>query len=138
MTSYSIVSSIFNICLTLNVFESDIKYPSNTIMTVCVESDGFSANTDMDIDIKQFVVFVDNLATLYSMLNGKAVIKEPYGEEQFLEFSGNRTGHICIRGRLCSNGRNGFIQELIFENCIDQTFLPKFIRELSALCAKYR
>lgn len=132
-----IKSANFDIRLQLKVIEADIEYPSNTILTISVNSDGFCANTDMDIDIKQFKAFVDALSSLYSSLTGSAVIQEPYGEQQFIEFSADRSGHIGIRGKLCSNGRNGFFQELIFENCIDQTYLPDFIKNLSLLCSKY-
>ena len=81
-----IKSANFDIRLQLKVFEADIEYSSNTILTISVNSDGFCANTDMDIDIKQFVAFVDALSSLYSSLTGSAVIQEPYGEQQFIEF----------------------------------------------------
>ena len=135
---YSIKSADFDICFLLKVFETDIAYTSNTILTISVNSDGFCANTDMDIDIKEFVAFVDSLSSLYKTLNGTALIQEPYGERQFVEFSADRFGHIRIRGELSSNGRNGFVQKLNFENCIDQTYLPDFIKNLSLLCAEYR
>ena len=135
---YSIKSADFDICFLLKVFETDIAYTSNTILTISVNSDGFCANTDMDIDIKEFVAFVDSLSSLYKTLNGTALIQEPYGERQFVEFNADQSGHICIRGELSSNGRNGFVQKLNFENCIDQTYLTDFVKNLSLLCAEYR
>ena len=77
---YSIKSADFDICFLLKVFETDIAYTSNTILTISVNSDGFCANTDMDIDIKELVAFVDSLSSLYKTLNGAALIQEPYGE----------------------------------------------------------
>lgn len=136
--AYSINSGDFDICFRLKVFETDIQYPSNTILTISVNSDGFCANTDMDIDIKEFVAFVDALSSLYITLNGVAIIQEPYGERQFVEFCADRSGHISIRGELSSNGRNGFVQKLTFKNCIDQTYLLDFIKKLSLFCAEYR
>ncbi len=133
-----IKSANFDIRLQLKVFDADIEYSSNTILTISVNSDGFCASTDMDIDIKQFVAFVDALSSLYSSLTGSAVIQEPYGEQQFIEFCTDRSGHISIRGELSSNGRKGFMQKLTFENCIDQTYLPEFINSLTLCCAKYR
>lgn len=133
-----IKSPDFDIHLQLKVFEADIEYSSNTILSISVNSDGFCANTDMDIDIKQFVAFVDALSSLYSSLTGLAVIQEPYGEQQFIEFRTDRSGHISIRGELSSNGRKGFMQKLAFENCIDQTYLPEFIHSLTSFCSKYR
>ena len=133
-----IKSANFDIRLQLKVFDADIEYSSNTILTISVNSDGFCASTDMDIDIKQLVAFVDALSSLYSSLTGSAVIQEPYGEQQFIEFCTDRSGHISIRGELSSNGRKGFMQKLTFENCIDQTYLPEFINSLTLCCAKYR
>ena len=138
MKEYVIKSEGFYICFQLKVFESDVSYSSNTILTISVISDNFSANTDMDIDIKSFVVFVDALSSLYTTLNGTAIIQEPYGEQQYIELSADRSGHINIRGKLSSNCRGGFLQKLSFENSIDQTYLPEFINSLSLLCAKYR
>ena len=135
---YFIKSEILDIRLKLKVFETDIAYTSNTILTISVNSDGFCANTDMDIDIKEFVAFVDSLSSLYKTLNGTALIQEPYGERQFVEFSADRSGHIRIRGEVSSNGRKGFVQKLTFENRIDQTYLADFIKNLSLLCAEYR
>ena len=138
MREYSVKSPAFDICFRLKIFETDVEYPSNTILAISVNSDGFCANTDLDIDIKEFVSFVDSLSSLYKTLHGIAIIREPYGERQFVAFSADRSGHIRIRGELSSNGRNGFVQKLTFENCIDQTYLPDFIKKLSLLCAEYR
>ena len=138
MKEYVIKSEGFYICFQLKVFESDVSYSSNTILTISVISDNFSANTDMDIDIKSFVVFIDALSSLYTTLNGTAIIQEPYGEQQYIELCADRSGHINIRGRLSSNGRGGFLQELSFENRIDQTYLPEFIGNLSSFCSRYK
>ena len=48
-------SESFSLSLDFQVFESDISYPSNTILTISVSSAGFSASTTMDIDIKEFI-----------------------------------------------------------------------------------
>ena len=127
----------FKLQLQLKVFESDITYPSNTIMTVSVDSDGFCASTEMEVDIKQLGVFVNNLSSLYSTLNGIAIIQEPYGEEQFIKFSGDGSGHVAVSGKLTSNNRNDFAQSLFFENNIDQTCLQDFVKSLSGICAQY-
>lgn len=135
---FCIHSTDFELSLQIHVFESDLKFPSNSILSVSVNSDGFSANADMDIDVKEFVRFADALSAIYTTLDGVATIEEPFGSRQFIKFSGNRTGHIFIHGRLDSNGRKGFSQELRFENYTDQTYLPDFIDELITFCAKYR
>lgn len=134
----SIETSQFKIKLQIKVFDSDLNYHSNTIMTVAVDSDGFSAVADMDVDIKQLIAFTDDLTKLYNTLKGVAKIQEPYGMQQFIEFSSDGIGHIYISGKLNSFGQNGSAQELKFENSVDQTCLPKFISNLSDLCCKYR
>lgn len=134
----SIETSQFKIKLQIKVFDSDLNYLSNTIMTVAVDSDGFSAVADMDVDIKQLIAFADDLTKLYNTLKGVAKIQEPYGMQQFIEFSGDGIGHIYISGKLNSFGQNGSAQELKFENSVDQTCLPKFISNLSDVCCKYR
>ncbi len=138
MNTLGIETSQFEIKLQLNVFDTDVDYPSNTVMNVAVYSDGFSAVADMDIDIKQLIVFKDNLAELYNTLKGVAKIQEPYGMQQFIEFSGDGKGYIQISGKLNSFGQNGSAQELKFENSIDQTCLPEFISNLSDICCKYK
>lgn len=138
MNTPIIDTSQFKIKLQMNVFEADVAYPSNTIMTVAVDSDGFSAVTDMDVDIKQLIRFTDDLTELYNTLKGVAKIQEPYDMQQFIEFSGDGKGHIYISGKLNSFGQNGSTQELKFENSIDQTSLPKFISNLSDICCKYK
>ena len=137
MTEYCIESPHFNICFQLKVFESDIQYSSNTIMSVSVISNEFCGKSDMDVDIKDFVIFTNALNELYKTLNGSAIIQEPYGQQQFIKFTADKTGHILVNGKLSANGHNGCMQRLTFENCIDQTLLRDFIENLSLLCKQY-
>ncbi len=128
-----------NFCLSLDfqVFVSDISYPSNTLVTVSVTSSGFSASTTMDIDVKDMPGFCNELQKLYDSLKGEAKIQEPFGNQQHITFSGDGKGHILISGELNSNGANEFWQELKFENCIDQTCMPQFLKKLSILSNQY-
>lgn len=120
-------------CLSLDfqVFQADISSPSNTILSVYIASNGFSAATTMDIDIKQLPVFCNDLKAIYNTLQGEAKIQEPFGSRQYISFVGERYGHIAVSGVLHSNGTKGYWQELKFENGIDQTFLPAFLKELT-------
>jgi len=138
MNTFSIESPDFTLRLQFKVFESDISYPVNTELTVFVESDGFAAHTQMDTDIKQIRSFVKDLSALYSNLQGAAKIQESYGYQQYISFSGDRTGHISIRGELHSMRHVEYRNTLQFENDVDQTYLPPFINALSAFCAQYR
>jgi hypothetical protein len=130
-------SDNFSLSLDFEVFEADIAYPSNTILSVSVSSVGFSASTTMDVDIKDILTFCNKLQNLYTSLNGEAKIQEPFGNRQYIQFSGDPKGHIMVLGTLNSNGENGFWQELKFENRIDQTFLLDFIKKLTALSNQY-
>ena len=130
-------SLTFKLSLDFNVFKSDIAYPSNTILSVSVSSAGFSASTTMDVDIKEIAKFCDELEQLYSSLKGSTKICEPFGNRQYICFSGDGRGHILISGILNSNGLNGFWQELKFENSVDQTCLPSFLDELTAYVSQF-
>ena len=83
----------------------------------------------MDIDIKQFKVFVSEIEKLYNTLKGSAEITEPYGK-QHIKFSAGRTGHIYVAGILSSNGADEHFQSLEFENSFDQTYLKSFVFSL--------
>ena len=122
----------FYISLSLRVFESDIQYPSNTIMDVEVESDGFSGKASMDIDVKELAIFAIKLCEIFERLDGEARIEEPYGEKMYISFHGDRRGHINVSGKLCN-----MRQSLNFENEFDQTYLQVFARELKQAYTKY-
>ena len=126
----------FEISMDLKIFESDITYPTNTIMKVVVQSDDFSAGTSMDIDIKEFAQFVSNLVNIYETLSGEATIEEPYGQKMYISFIGNGRGYISVKGYLHSSN-NGYEQRLEFENDIDQTYLQNFCYELKNSYQKY-
>ena len=127
----------FNLSLDFQVLESDIAYPSNTILSICVSSSGFSASTTMDIDIKAFCNFCNELEIVYNTLKGSAKIQEAYGN-QYILFSGARLGYIMISGFLDSQGANGFGQELKFENCIDQTYFSSFLKRLTNFTVQFK
>ena len=122
--------------LNMNIFEKDIKYSSNAIMSMTFKCNEFSAQTSMDIDIKEFAVFVEKICAMYEKLNGTALIKEPYGNEQFIEFSCNKTGCIVIKGFLCNlNDTSSY--KLNFEKTIDQTYIENFIKSFKGTYEKY-
>ncbi|MBR1530306.1 MAG: hypothetical protein IJ642_13560 [Oscillospiraceae bacterium] len=127
---YELTADSFSLALNTIVFESDIEYPNNTILEVTVESGGFRACTTMDIDIKEFRVFISEINRLYETLQGDTMIKEPYGSQK-IQFSADKKGHILVSGFLHNNFRNGNHQSLEFENSFDQTFLKAFVMALN-------
>lgn len=134
---YQLKSENFLLTINPKVFEEDIYLPSNTILEVTIQSDGFSAHTTMDIDIKEFSKFALDLTHLYETLSGEARIEEPYGLHMYMLFVGNGNGHIAIKGYLHKETRIGNEQNLEFENDIDQTYLKNFCYALLNDYKKY-
>ena len=134
MLEHILEGDSFCLRISLNIFESDIKYPENTTMTAFVSCNGFSAKAEMDIDIKEFAEFSKNLMGIYNTLEGEATIKEPYGYEKYISFTADKTGHIIVKGYLCDGFRNN---ELRFESVLDQTYLKAFADELMLTYSKY-
>lgn len=129
-----LTSPHFSLALSLQVFQSELS----AIITATLESDGFSAVSDMDTDIRALCMFTDALTQLYETLHGTASLKEPFGHQQHITFTGDGKGHIHICGQLTGCRHSGFLQTLAFQNTIDQTYLPAFIRQLNEACRPYR
>ena len=129
--TFTLSGESFRLSLVFHVFESDIACPANAVISVCVSGGGFSGCAEMDIDIKDIAGFCGDLQRIYDSLAGEARIQEPFGERQYILFSGDRRGHVMISGMLTSGGAGGCRQELRFENCIDQTSLPCFLGGLT-------
>jgi hypothetical protein len=135
--NYNIKTENFLLELELEIFESDISVsPSNTILKLGVKSFGFSGDAEFDINIKDFVVFVENLQKIYNSLNGNAKLEEVYGT-QYINFSADGKGHIFVTGFI-SQIILDYNQELKFSNEIDQTVLKEFVDKLSDIYTKYK
>lgn len=120
----------FKLSIEPKIFQEDIEFPANTILNIVVESDGFYANTTMDINIKYLAKFGYDLCRIYETLHGEARLEEPYGHHMWFSFVGNGIGHIAIKGYLSKGNIIGMEQVLEFENEIDQTYLKQFCNEL--------
>lgn len=134
MAIHSLVADGFSLSMELNISEQDIKYPSNTIMTVSVKSESYSAISSMDIDIKKFALFSIDIKDIYDGLSGTAEIEETYGYHKFLKFVSCKNGYIFVKGYLCDDTKDN---ELFFNNVFDQTFLKDFADELYTEYSKY-
>ena len=135
MPRFMIKTDSFRLCIRMQVFETDIRYPVNTVLTVSVDSRGFTAESQMDIDIKGFAAFSEQLAAMYATLSGTADIQEPFGYKRYISFTAERTGHITVKGFLCDDtGSN----ELRFANRFDQTYLKAFSDELCSACSSHK
>lgn len=120
----------FFVCIEPEIFETDINLRTNTKLKIDVRSNGFTASTTMDIDIKDLAKLGKDLCQIYETLQGNARLEEPYGQHMYISFVGNKRGHIAIKGYLHKGNRVGSEQILEFENDIDQTCLRPFYLEL--------
>ena len=121
-------STGFSLCFSMQVFENNP--PPDTLLTVHVTSDNFSGKSVMDIAFDPFCSFIHSLSVLYQTLQGTAEIREPYSSNQHITFTGDGKGHIRVQG--CLQYAN---QSLWFDNTVDQTSLPPFIKSLKESCA---
>lgn len=130
-------SENFTISLAPQFFQADINLPVNTKLSIEVKSDGFTAQTTMDIDIKSLAQFANDLNYIYKNLTVEARLEEPYGSYMGIAFKGDGRGHINIKGCLEKTNPSGVQQVLEFENRIDQTDLRVFCSDLKVHYEKY-
>lgn len=121
-------STGFSLCLSMQLFENNPT--PDTLLTVHVTSGDFSGQSIMDIAFDQFCTFVRALSALYQTLSGTAEIRECFSPNQHITFTGDGKGHIRVQGCL-----QYVDQTLRFDNNVDQTALPPFIKSLKESCA---
>ena len=119
---YRIEKDDFRLDLELNKWFDD-NGEINADLTIRVKCEGFYGSTTVDFVAEDFLIFLEELQELKDTLTGKAELKEPYSWDPFLIFEGDGRGHIHISGSITSQNSD-WLQELNFENEIDQTFLP--------------
>ena len=126
---HTMKSEKFSVAISPKIFNKDLEYLTNTILNVTVQSSGFSANAEMDIEIEEFAVFSEILKNIYDTLKGEAIITEPYGD-MYISFKGDGKGYIYVEGYLHNFNDLCGMQELRFENRFDQTYLKDFANDL--------
>lgn len=135
MSEHHIESDRFCLRFSLHIEEADTSFPINTLLTVYVKSNDFSAKADIDIDIKAFADFAIQLKTVYDTLSGEASIREPYGCQRYIKFEADKSGYISVSGLLCDDHE---ANELRFYNSFDQTHLKLFAEGLVREYSKYK
>lgn len=128
-TEFGLASDGFSMTLRTRFFPDDIALPVNGTLLASIKSGDYSGKAEMDIDYKWFNLFISKLAAIYKTLSGEARIAEPYGEQQFLCFTGDGMGHVFVKGFLSDGGRH----KLEFENILDQTELQDFASALTGV-----
>lgn len=134
---YRIGADTFLLELFPEVHEQDFVYPVNVTLGVKVSSYGYSADTFMDVSVQGIAEFALQLKALYETLTGEARLEEPYSVHNYIEFIAETGGHIRVMGRLNNKSTFGYMQEIIFENKVDQTYLRTFVNRLLADFSKY-
>ena len=109
MKNYILKTNDFTLEFELKVFDKDVNIPTNSILNIKINSDNFGAITT---------------------LKGCAQLKETYGNN-FIIFKAMPNGHIYVNGIVNNLCRNGYEQELKFENEFDQTYLKDFVTEIN-------
>lgn len=134
---YIIESDTFILGLFPEIHEQDFAYTVNVNLGVKVSSYGYSADTFMDVGVQGIADFALQLKALYETLTGEARLEEPYSVHNYIEFIAKTDGHIRVMGRLNNKCTFGYMQEITFENMIDQTYLRRFVERLHADFSKY-
>lgn len=112
-------------------YKEDIKLngPISGTVSVSVKSDKYSAQSSLDLDHKHFVEFINNIINLWKSLeSGTAIIKEPYGYQQYIEIVSSN-GKFVVKGRLVDVDCRNF--RIDFEEVIDQNYMNDFIKAIS-------
>lgn len=130
MKNYRLKTNNFTLEIELKILDKDVNIPTNSILNIKINSDNFSATTTMDIGIKMFQKFARELSDVYTSLKGCAKLKETYGNN-FIMFKAISNGHIYVNGIVNNLCRNGYEQELKFENEFDQTYLKEFVTKIN-------
>ena len=76
---YKIETDKFILNLSPKIYEQDQSYSVNANLGVKVFSYGFSAETSMEVGVKEIAEFSDKIMNLYNTLTGVARLEEPYG-----------------------------------------------------------
>ncbi len=134
---YKLETENFFLELDPEVHQKDVPYPVNTSLPIKVISNGFSAESIMDVDVRGLARFAVYLDELYETLEGSARLEEPYGLHSYIEFTACGRGHIKVKGNIHNSIAYEYEQELRFENEIDQTHLKRFVKALLADHKKY-
>jgi len=95
-----------------------------------VQCHGFSALRRFYFSDHSFRAALKALRHMDEQLQGEARLNEDYEHEQFLRFTVDSRGHVCVAGQLALvDGRSN---RLSFEFETDQTCLAPLIRALDA------
>lgn len=133
---YQIESEYFFLEMEPRVFEDELDYANNSDITIAVSSYNYSAKGKIETSARDIYAFATELKKVYDTLTGIARLQEPYGFKNYIEFKALPKGHIAVSGRIVDT-TGCFVQEIKFENEIDQTYLRSFAFSLVKDFEKY-
>lgn len=126
---YKLDAVDFKLELSLKIWDDIFPCPNDSLLKIYVFSNHFSAETEIDIGVKDFVEFAVKLKYMYDNLKGEAKITEAYSDRNFINFSVDKRGYFRITGRLY--GMKEFCtQKIEFENDVEQTYIRDFAYSL--------
>ena len=109
-----------NLELKMDVAQDICEYELFAYIDVQIKCDGFYISEQMKVYADDIIPFFSEFTDMYTSLKGSAHIEEPYGNQMYIEFVCDRTGHIAIEGSLHKNsGKNTFIT--YFTGKVDQS-----------------
>jgi len=111
-------------------YKDDVKLgvPNNGFFTLTVETKLYKGISKLEIDIKDLQLFFSDVIHLWTTLNkGEAIIKEPFGYNQYLQFKSNG-GFFDITGEICDV--DGCSYKMTFFERLDQSYLNSFINQI--------
>lgn len=115
----------------IGFYEKDISMdaPISGTIRISIKSDKYAAKSYLDLYHKDFVNFLIDIINLWkSLKTGNAIIKEPYGYEQYVEFI-SKNGKFTIKGKLVDQDFRNF--KIEFEEVVDQSYMKDFIKAIS-------
>lgn len=98
----------------------------NTLLTVQVASNGFSAISTFDLNIESVAWFAKDLVDLYEKMAGSAELHDLSFGTPYIKFSIGQRGYIHVEGKFIDGSILNHKQEMTFENDFDQTYLGEY------------
>ena len=129
MTKHAIGSETFSLQLEIIRYDSDDFYPVDAELLLTVSNGSFCGHSPFTARVSELLAFGEQLHTLYSTLEGKVVLREPFGSEQFLSFAACERGYIRICGVLFSCDETGS-NRFSFDTVVEQTYIGPFAASL--------
>ncbi len=110
-------------------FELELTVIGGWDAYIAVSGKSYSGAISFEVLDYEYDEFKKTIAKLYKTLKeGEAVLKEDYGNSNYIKFTSDGLGHFIISGELYDCN---MFWKLSFSETVDQTYFRNFISELS-------